>query len=131
MPTPTTNMGLQKPTVQGDSGAWGGYQNAAFDIIDTLALFPTSTSNTSGNLAFDNVRPIVFEQATGGSLGIVRTLPSAVGKAGKIFHVTKVDSGAGSVTVAGVINADYVLVNQDQYVGVLSDGTNWRVVINN
>jgi len=36
MPTNTTNYSFQKPTVSGDSGAWGGYLNSNWDSVDSL-----------------------------------------------------------------------------------------------
>ena len=36
MPTNTTNYSFQKPTVSGDSGAWGGYLNSNWDSTDSL-----------------------------------------------------------------------------------------------
>ncbi len=36
MPTNTTNYSFKKPTVSGDSGAWGGYLNTNWDSTDSL-----------------------------------------------------------------------------------------------
>lgn len=36
MPTTTTSYSFQKPTVSGDSDAWGGYLNANWDKVDDL-----------------------------------------------------------------------------------------------
>lgn len=38
MPTSTTNFSFDKPTVGGDTNAWGGYLNGNWDSVDTLLL---------------------------------------------------------------------------------------------
>ena len=52
----TTNLGLTKPTVGGDSDAWGGYLNNDLDYIDamfakasTLVTFHVNNQNISGS----------------------------------------------------------------------------------
>lgn len=138
MPIPTPNMNLQKPTVGGDSGLWGILLNANMDTIDTLAVLPFSTPSVNGNSAYDTSRTTVFELVTGGSSGVTRTLPSAVGHGGKAFFFKKVDSGLGFVSIATTASqtidsfvAPFVLFNQNQYVVVMSDGANWQIIGNN
>lgn len=88
--------------------------------------------STSTNLTLDDTHSTVL--ATGGAGGITATLPTAVGRQGRRYTIVRVDAGAGDVTLDGdgseTINgdADYILVNQWQFVTVESDGTNWVVV---
>lgn len=138
MPSTTTNMGLNKPTVGADSNVWGGETNANWDSVDALALIPFSSPSTSGAPAYNNVCPLVKELCTGGGGGITRTLPTAVGHAGKEFFIKKIDSGAGPVSIATTssqtidgVAAPYVLANQNQYIQVMSDNANWTITANN
>lgn len=140
MPTSTTNMGLLKPIVGNDTGLWGGQLNGDLDVLDLLAVYPINMRVQFGvlTLTYDLVRPISFEFCTAGSSDLNLTLPDAVSEEGKIFLVIKTDSGIGAVnlnpsgleTINGV-NAPYILTNQWQYVGVITDGSNWTIVINN
>lgn len=139
MPTPTPNMGLQKPTEGNDTGVWGGYLNGDLDLLDQLALFPIQTFVQFGvsNLVPDAVSPIVFCFATTGNSDLSLNLPDAVSTTRKLFHLTKTDSGTGGAilnavggqTISG--STSYTLSNQFQFVGVFSDGSNWIVIINN
>lgn len=54
MPNPTSNFGWNKPTVGGDSNAWGGYLNGNLDALDgTLGalLSPTGNLVTGGGVS--------------------------------------------------------------------------------
>lgn len=92
----------------------------------------SATGNISGGQAGDDV-----VLATGGAGGITLTLPSPSTNANRSYCIKKVDSAAGIVTInpnaAETIDgqASYQLVNQYQYVELLSDGTNWQVIKNN
>jgi hypothetical protein len=48
MPTTTTNLGLYKPVVGGDTDQWGGYLNDNFDDLD--AIFKSDGTGTSVGL---------------------------------------------------------------------------------
>jgi hypothetical protein len=133
MPTPTTNMGLEKPTIGGDSNVWGQYLNSDLDTLDTLAVIPVVPISTTGSLSYDTVRAFVLVEATGGTGGISVNLPTAIGNSGKVFVISKVDSAVGSVTIAATVGqlidgqTTFVLTAQWQAVIVQSDGANWMV----
>lgn len=139
MPTNTQNMNLQKPIPGSDFGVWGNELNQNLDLLDRLAVLPIQTFIQFGpsTLILDAVCPIVLCLATAGASDLNLTLPTASSNSGKVFHLTKVDSGVGSVilnTVGGQLINDsttYTLFNQFQYVAVASDGTNWLVIFNN
>lgn len=70
---------------------------------------------------------------SGGTITI--TLPSASGIAGKIYTIKKTDtSGSNLVTIDGdaaeTIDGDatYVLDQQNQFVTIISNGTNWNII---
>jgi hypothetical protein len=76
--------------------------------------------------------------ATAGAGGFTETLPAPASCSGQPFTIIKVDSAAGTVTVArnaseniksinSLTDTSYLLVNAGQYVEVVSDGTNWWV----
>lgn len=91
------------------------------------------TASINTTLSYSATTPWVVESATGGSAGITITLPTAVGHSGAHFTVTKVDTGAGVVTVATTSSqfidgvSTYLLPNQWSSVSVHSDGTNWII----
>ncbi len=95
-------------------------------LIHTIAVSAT------GNISPDNQE--IVELATGGSSDITRTLPPAATVPNQILTEKKVDSGAGAVILAGTgtdtIDGDatYKLVNQYQYVRLVSDGSSWNVI---
>lgn len=76
--------------------------------------------------------------ATSGGSGITITLPSASTNTNRSFIIKKIDSSVqavninttGGQTIDGNASG-YVLVNQWQYVEVLSDGSNWQIIRNN
>lgn len=134
MATTTTNLALQKPAVGGDSDAWGGYQNAAFDLIDneyaSQAVADTSATLTSASrivlltAAFTSPRTL--------------TLPAASafipGQAIVIVDVANVVTATNTLTIAragsDTINgATSFVVNIGRQAIVLrSDGTSkWTV----
>lgn len=62
------------------------------------------------------------------------TLPTAVGKTGRVWYFKKIDSSANAVTVDGngaeTIDgaATYALNAQHDAILIISDGTNWRIL---
>lgn len=94
------------------------------------------TASSTGNVAYQ-ATPFVVELDTTGASNITRTLPTAVGNTGAVFVLKKVDSGAGIVTIAGFGGQtvdgfpNVLLTNQNQYIGVVSDGSVWWILQNN
>jgi hypothetical protein len=132
---PTPNLGLTVPTVGGDVNNWGTELNGDLAILDGLGAF-TVYQTAIGLLVAFTVFPEVIVLATGGAGGISVQLPACASWAKKIALVKKVDAAVGVITVsciAGLIDglANYPLVNQFQYVRLLSDGVNANVVGNN
>lgn len=74
---------------------------------------------------------------TTGSSTIITTLPTAVGNSGDVIFFKKVDSGVGLVSVATTSAqtidglSTYSLVDQWQFLEVVSDGSNWQIISNN
>ncbi len=70
----------------------------------------------------------------GTSPGITITLPTAVGREGKIFYVKKIDSSGNSVTIEGdgseTIDNQLFQLLSSQYdaVEVVSDGSEWWII---
>lgn len=86
-----------------------------------------STSLTLG--ATHKNRVVDATGGTGG--GITLTVPAASGMAdGELFYVRKADASTDdSVTLDGAF--DYVLVNQDQYIAIVTNATAWRILWHN
>lgn len=101
---------------------------AVTDGVRSVSVTGTITFGSSTNL---------LVKATAGVSGITITLPSAVGAQGQKICLKKVDTGAGSVTVATVSAqtidgvSTFVIFNLYEYVTVESDNANWFVVANN
>jgi hypothetical protein len=93
------------------------------------------TSSLSANTTLDNTYEVVL--GTAGVSGITITLPSAVLNSNVFYYIKKVDSAAGSLTIATTSSqtidgqSTYTLINQFQYVKVVSDGANWQIIGNN
>lgn len=108
-------------------GGGGGGVSTTAEAIITTSITETLASITAHTVV----------EATGGAGGITLTLPAAASNTGRRFAIKKVDAAAGSVTVdangAELIDADltYVITDEDQYVVIVSNGTNWSIVANN
>jgi hypothetical protein len=137
---PTPILGLAVPTVGGDNNVWGTELNADLLILDSLGALGGSASLVGRTLVY-GISAIQLAFETGGVGGITDVLPSAVGQFGKGFLVKKVDAGAGAVTLSTSLGqtildiggpvTSYSLVNQGQYLLVVSDGSNWQIIANN
>ena len=135
MPTLTAIIPLQKPIVGNDVNNWGDQLNAGLDKIDSLGALNVITTSTNLT-AVITVSAIQVILATGGAAGITVTLPTPVGNRGKAFAVVKTDLAVGTVTVTpatGLIAglANFVLVNLNQNMVAVSDGTNYFIFSNN
>lgn len=99
-----------------------------FDDSTAAGVFTITTANANFAAAISNIYLV-----TTGASTITATLPTAVGIPGQSIIIKKVDSGAGSVTVAGTIDGatNYSVVNQWQFVEVTSDNANWQISSNN
>ena len=127
MPISTPILSLQKPTVGGDFGAWGGFLDSNFDILDALGALTVISPSASQSLVVATSLTVALASGT-----ITLTLPTAVGNKGRSFLIKNI--GVGTITMATVAAqtiegvSTYLLVNQFQYVQVVSDGANWLVI---
>jgi hypothetical protein len=136
MPGPSTPiLGLTVPLVGGDNNAWGGELNGDLAILDSLgamAIVATSVSYA----AVVGIFPETLVRVTTGAGTITVTLPAPAGCVGRVWTVKKVDSGAGSVSIAvsgGALidgSASYVRTMQYGYVRVISNGASYDVIAN-
>jgi len=87
-----------------------------------------STSVTGAILTTDDL-----VLGTTGASDITLTLPAAGSVPGENFIIKKVDSGAGKIVVAGTIDGltDYDLVNQWQFVSIVSNATDYDIIATN
>lgn len=94
----------------------------------TLLDLVTKTSNYTADGA-DSV--ILCNALTG---GFTITLPTAVDRSGKVYHIKKIDSSGNIVTVDGnaseTIDGDTTKVIDIQYDSMMtvSDGSNWHII---
>lgn len=104
----------------GGSGGGGTYSEVAPVTI---------TSNTTA----DVVKHTYLADATSGAVTL--TLPTAVGRAGKVYILKKIDSSANVVTLDGnaseTIDGQTTLdtSTQNDMVAVESDGSNWQTIV--
>jgi parallel beta-helix repeat protein len=119
---------------------------AGFTSTDPISDAGTRT-RISGNVGVTYVRPKTVNytmlssdsiiSATTGAGGITITLPDATKVAvGQPYVITKVDAGAGALTVAavaGTINGAATITVTTQFSSrtFVSDGTNWIVIASN
>lgn len=120
----TQNANVQE--WRNSSGTVFSRVNGACQIIARLDVIAKSAAYTA----------TVDDQVilcTAGAGGWALTLP-AVSPSGQQFHIKKVDSGAGAITVtrAGSATIDggttYSLAAQYDAIHIASDGTNWHVI---
>jgi hypothetical protein len=113
------------------NNTWTGTQtySAAVQFNATVGYKYTATSDA---LTLDGTHYMVNVDATAGAKTI--TLPTAVGCAGRVYIIRKVDSSANAVIIDGnaaeTINgtATYSLTIQYQTASIMSDGAGWMVI---
>jgi len=100
----------------------------------TAALLAVQTI-TSSNYTMTVANDVVL--AANAGVDVTVTLPSAVGIAGKVFYIKKIDAG-NTMYIASVLSQTVDGVNRtasplavtvlDEVVTIVSDGTSWRVL---
>jgi hypothetical protein len=71
---------------------------------------------------------------TAGAGGVTITLPDATIYTGRTFYIKQTDTGTGGVAIVTTSSqtidtlTNYQLLNQNQFVQVVSDGSNWQVI---
>lgn len=121
-----------------DLGDWNATAGDGFQVFGTL---PSSALPAGGALAAQTTKTanytalstdyFIFGDATAGNITI--TLPTAVGLAGKVFVVKKIDASANTVTIDAnstetIDNALTVVIGtQYQSYSVVSNNANWWV----
>lgn len=102
-----------------DATGSGSGSSLNLDVITTTTTL--TTSNT-----------IVICDATSGAITV--DLPTAVGNAGKVYYIKKIDSSANSVTIDGdgseTIDTGLtaVILTQFSAITIVSDGTEWWIL---
>jgi hypothetical protein len=108
----------------------GSISNVSLSNVSINTSIVTKSANYTAAAADDTI-------LANASTGVVTiTLPTAVGVAGKVYTVKKIDSSANAVTVATTSSqtidgvTTYSLANQYGGVNVQSDGSNWYIIAN-
>ncbi len=98
---------------------------------DSVSSASSAYATKTTNYTITSSDDIIAGDASGGAITI--TLPTAVGIAGRLFTVKRINSGSNNVTVATTssqtIDGDttQVLVLQYTSIDVVSDGSNWII----
>lgn len=106
--------------------------NTAWNLLRTITFPLTREVSTATTIALSDLGKTVNGNATGGAFTI--TLPTAVGNTGFMVTLRKSDSSSNAVTIDGdgaeTIDGATTLALTAQYdvVGLISDGTAWRVL---
>lgn len=103
-------------------------------VLTKIGSFPMIVGSLSSNFTANTYN---MNLVTTGASAIMATLPTAVGISGTSLIIKKVDSGVGTVVItpAGSQKIDglstFTLSAQWQYIGLVSDGTNWQIFTRN
>lgn len=109
--------------------AWGTVYTgpSSTGVTDRLAIVTKTGAYTATDADL-----VILCDASSGAFTI--TLPTAVGRAGKVFHIKKIDSSANGVTVDGngsqTIDGATTQVIATQYnsIKITSDASNWHIL---
>jgi hypothetical protein len=106
-------------------------QLVAMTSDTTNYLLKPSITTVTSNTQLTDLDSVVLVNANSGAKTI--TLPDASTVTGKQLKIKKTDASANAVTVAGTIDGavNYSLTAQNDYVCVVSDGSNYFVISNN
>ena len=141
----STHLASPLPVIQGGTGTSTPSLVAGTNVTIT-GTWPNQTVSASGGgggggISF-NLTPVSSSfaatlgfdyQVTTGAGTIIATLPTAVGNKNQKFYFQKLDAGAGTVVLTPVGGqtimgfATFTLIAQYQFMGIVSDGTNWAV----
>jgi hypothetical protein len=106
--------------------------NSSLDVAGSMAVMYRYVVSNQNVMDYDCV---IAVNASGGARHLY--LPSAVGTAGRVYIVKKVDSSSNPVYVeasAGQYvdgNLYWVMVGQWNFVTIVSDGSNWLIISRN
>lgn len=126
----TTNLGITK-LVENQAGKVITI-NDALDALDAAVARPSLVVKTSAYTLTDADVTVLADTT---SAGFTLTLPTAVGRLGKLFRIKKkstdsntlVIDGAGSETIDGSANITSSATNRPNWT-LQSDGSNWWIV---
>jgi hypothetical protein len=106
--------------------------NSRLHVAGSISV---AITRRTANYTLTDTDCIVACDASAGAFTI--SLPSAVGIAGRMYTIKKVDGSPNPVTIVphGTQTIDgassYVLSFQGQYVTIVSDGSHWLVIADN
>jgi hypothetical protein len=92
--------------------------------------YPDRTLTTAYTITDDDYA--IWGNASGGAFSV--TLPTAVGRRGKVFVIKKIDASVNAVTIDGdgsetIDNATTKqLTSENEVLWIMSDNSNWRVI---
>lgn len=103
-------------------------------ITSQWYIFPDLVSKTGAYTAAVDDRVILCDGTSG---AFTVTLPTAVGVTDKVFYIKKTDSSANAITIDGSGSEEIdglttrSLVNQYEFIMIVSDGANWQALSHN
>ncbi|MGE0763248.1 MAG: hypothetical protein AB7N80_08220 [Bdellovibrionales bacterium] len=126
------------PVTQGDivfetnTNRFYGWNGSTWTDMTGGSVSNFNIDTLSGSTTLTTSEDILLGDAA--SASITLTLATAVGSAGKVFEVKKIDSSSNTVIVDGASTetidgaANVVLAGQNDVIRIISDGANWRVL---